>query len=124
MQVAAGTLHDLVCVLEHEVCERMIESLAIELHDVGRQARIPVKHVDLREPAADGDYAVGALEQVEVGPVGQPRVLVDGDIGGVPAVRGGQPDVVGRGHPHLDREHDRIGQPGDGAAQFGEHAGQ
>ena len=35
LQVAASTLHDLVCVLEHEICERMIEGLAIELDDVG-----------------------------------------------------------------------------------------
>src|SRR5690348_13714984 len=64
------------------------------------------------------------LEPVEVFLVGQAGVLVDGDVSGLPAVAGGEPDVVGRRHPHLDREHDRIVQAGNGTAQFGDHLAQ
>ncbi len=53
------------------------------------------------------------LEPAEVVLVGRPDVLVDRDVRGVAAVPVRQPDVVGRGEPHLDREDHLERQAGD-----------
>ncbi len=37
-----------------------------------------------------------------------PAVLVHGDVGGVAPVRGAEQGIVAGGHPHLDREEDRV----------------
>src|SRR5580704_8449906 len=88
---------------------------------VQRTDTFGVKRMELAPVRTARDLRHDGLEPVEVGLVRQPGVLVDRDVGGFPAVRGGEPDVVGRRHPYLDREHDGIGQAGHGAAKFGDH---
>src|SRR5262249_25983207 len=83
-----------------------------------------VQGVQLAPVRAARHLGRDGLEPIEVRLVGQPGVLVYGDVGGFPAVTGGEPDVVGRRHPDLDREHDRIGQAGHGPAQFGDHVAE
>src|SRR6201995_301761 len=80
--------------------------------------------VHLAPVRAAADPGHDRFEQREVGLVRQPAVLVDGDVGAGPPAGGGQPDVVRGRHPHLDREHHRVGQLGYLAPQFGQDLGR
>ena len=72
----------------------------------------------VRAPArGGGDVA----ERREVLPVRRADVLVDRDVGGVAAVGGGEPDVVGGGDAHLDGEEHGVLQARHEGAQLGEH---
>jgi hypothetical protein len=69
-------------------------------------AGVEVVHLAPVRAAADG--AGDLLERAEVLAVRHAGELVDRDVGRVPALRGRQPDVIGRGDPDLDREHHRV----------------
>ena len=62
------------------------------------------------------------LDGAEVRLVVAPVVLVHGDVAGVAAVRGRQPDVVGGGEAHLDREADLLAAAREVGLDLGEHA--
>ena len=66
------------------------------------------------------EIAHDGLDRPEVGLVRLAAVHVDGEVGAVAAGRGRQRDVVGRGHPHLDRERHGLPVPLNDAAQPGE----